>query len=79
MLRNLSEKLVEEFVPTILGSSMANISCLDGALSEIPELQVSPVKSQQLQQKDKKRRKRKREEKMNLQTLPFAHARAKMS
>ncbi len=89
MLRNLSEKLVGEFASTSLGSSMVNIFCLDGTFSEILELQASPVEGQQLQQKDKKRRKRKSEKKekrkalsgralSNLQTLPFAHTRAKM-
>ena len=35
---------------------MVKIACLDDTLSEIFELEASPVKGQSLQQKDKKRR-----------------------
>ena len=59
ILRNLSEKLAAKFPATALNYSMEKIAHLDDALSEIFELEASPVEGQSQQQKDKKRRKRK--------------------
>ena len=51
MLRNPSEQLGAEFPSTTLDYSMVRISCLDGAFLGIPELEASPAKGHQLQQK----------------------------
>ena len=59
MLRNLSEKLAAKFPATIPSYSMVKIACLNGAFSEIFELEVSQVEGQSLPLKDKKSTKRK--------------------
>ena len=90
---NCSKKLRGKFPLSTLCLSMASISWLVNALSEILELKRSLVEGQQLQQKDRKREKGKAKKKMIKslkcwdgllpknypQTLTFAHAWAKRS
>jgi len=57
MLRSWRGKLGEKCPLSTLDFSVLRIFSLDVFL-EIPELEASPEKGQQLQQKDKKRRKR---------------------
>ena len=59
MLRNLSEKRGAKFPATTLSYSIVKIAHLDDAVSEIFELEASPVGGQSLLQKDKKRREKK--------------------
>ena len=86
MSRNLSEKLAAKFPASTLSYSMVKIARLNGAFSDILELEASPVEGQSLPQKDKKRRKRQSEKQLkrpgkpkNLQIFISAHARAKVS
>jgi len=55
MLRNVSAKLAAKFRAGTLSYSMVNIAFLDGAFSEMFELEASPVEGQSLQQKYWKR------------------------
>ena len=48
MLRNLSEKLGAKFPATTRGYSMAKITRLKNAFSEVFELEASPVEGQSL-------------------------------
>ena len=94
-LQNFSEELRGKFLLSTLCSSMVHvsISCLVNVFWEIPPLKRSLVEGQQLQQKDRERKRKSKTKKLKhgkaemvgwclaqkLQTLIFAHARAKKS
>ena len=71
MLRNLSENRTAKFPWTTLSYSMVKIARLKGALSEIFELEASPVEGQSLPQIRKGEKKFKKSQKVTFLSKKF--------